>query len=115
MQDNQNNKDEKYGYQVLSQHFPNLINTLQDEDPLLAKSLQGSLIRPHRLNGKSKLTSFLLCFTLGIFGAHRFYVGKNTSAVWMLLSLGGLGIWTLWDCISILTGSFEDGRGQQLY
>ncbi|MHA1366603.1 MAG: TM2 domain-containing protein, partial [Candidatus Heimdallarchaeota archaeon] len=30
---------------------------------------------------RSRLTAFLLCFFLGDFGAHRFYVGRTKSAV----------------------------------
>lgn len=115
MQDQGGNQDDRYGYQVISQHYPNLISTLHEEDPLLAKSLQGSLIRPHKVTGKSRNTSLILCFLLGIFGAHRFYVGKKLSGTLMLISFGGVGLWTLIDMVMIFNGSFEDHRGNPLY
>ena len=56
----------------------------------------------------------LLCFFLGGFGAHRFYVGKVGTALLMILTFGGLGIWTLIDFIMILTGGFKDKEGRDL-
>jgi len=44
---------------------------------------------------KSRLAATLLAFFLGDFGAHRFYVGKNGTAVVMLL-LGLIGWATIW-------------------
>ena len=60
------------------------------------------------------LPALLLCFFLGVFGAHRFYVGKIGTGILQLLTLGGLGIWWLVDMILILTGSFRDGNGQKI-
>ncbi|MBP3846760.1 TM2 domain-containing protein, partial [bacterium] len=62
------------------------------------------------------LATFLFCFFLGIFGAHRFYTGKTGSAVAMLLItilLGWIGIgvaitgiWALVDLILIACAKF---------
>jgi TM2 domain-containing membrane protein YozV len=60
------------------------------------------------------LPALLLCFFLGVFGAHRFYVGKIGTGILELLTLGGLGIWWLVDMILILTGSFRDINGQKI-
>ncbi len=60
------------------------------------------------------LPAALLCFLLGVFGAHRFYVGKTGTAILMLFTIGGLGIWTLVDFILIVTGSFKDANGVRL-
>jgi TM2 domain-containing membrane protein YozV len=60
------------------------------------------------------LPAFLLCFFLGMFGAHRFFVGKIGTGVLQLLTLGGLGIWTLIDFIMIIVGSFTDKEGNKL-
>lgn len=63
---------------------------------------------------KRILPAFLLCFFLGIFGAHRFYVGKTKTAVIQLLTLGGLGIWSFIDLIMIIIGKFKDKDEQPL-
>ena len=63
---------------------------------------------------KRILPALLLCFFLGVFGAHRFYVGKIGTAILELLTIGGLGIWWLVDMILILTGSFRDSERQKI-
>ena len=50
---------------------------------------------------KSKNTAYLLWFFFGSVGAHRFYAGNTGYAIGMLLTLGGLGIWTLIDVFLI--------------
>lgn len=49
------------------------------------------------VRGKSKLIAFLLWFFLGALGAHRFYSKNTTRAIFMLITLGGLGVWALID------------------
>ena len=63
---------------------------------------------------KRILPAFLLCLILGVFGAHRFYVGKSKSGVLQLLTLGGVGIWWLADLILIVTGAFRDAEGNRI-
>lgn len=57
--------------------------------------------------GKSQLTAVLLAFFVGGLGIHRFYLGYTWQGVVQLLTLGGLGIWSLIDFIRILTGSLQ--------
>ncbi len=57
------------------------------------------------------LTTLLLAFFLGIFGAHRFYTKHYISGFLQLITIGGLGIWTLVDIIRLLTGDFKDANG----
>ena len=63
---------------------------------------------------KNRLLTALLAFCFGVFGAHRFYVGKTGSAVAQLLTLGGLGIWAFIDFLIILFGEFTDSRGDKI-
>jgi TM2 domain-containing membrane protein YozV len=74
--------------------------------------IQGALT----LGGSEKriLPAFILCFTLGIFGAHRFYAGKIGTGLLQLFTLGGFGIWTLIDMIRIVIGSFTDSDGEKI-
>ena len=64
--------------------------------------------------GKSWLTTLLLCLFLPGLGGHRFYTGHTGIGVVQLLTLGGCGIWAIIDLITILTGSFKDANGNLL-
>ena len=61
---------------------------------------------------RSRTVALLLCGMLGVFGAHRFYVGRTRSAVLQLVTIGGFGIWWLVDLIMVATGSFRDEEGR---
>lgn len=63
---------------------------------------------------KRLLPAFLLCLFLGSLGLHRFYAGKIGTGVLMLLTLGGLGIWTLIDLIMLVCGAFKDRNGNKI-
>jgi TM2 domain-containing membrane protein YozV len=63
---------------------------------------------------KRILPAFLLCFFFGIFGFHRFYVGKIGTGILQILTAGGLGIWTLIDFVMIIIGAFTDKAGNKI-
>lgn len=60
------------------------------------------------------LTTFLLCWVLGIFGVHRFYNKKIGTGILQLLTAGGLGIWMLIDLIDIAMHQFLDKDGKRV-
>ena len=64
------------------------------------------------VSSRSRLAALLLCFFLGVFGVHRFYVGKIGTGVAMIFTFGGLGIWVLIDFIMIIVGGFTDIDGK---
>jgi hypothetical protein len=63
---------------------------------------------------KSRAVALALCIPLGVFGAHRFYVGKIGTGLLMLCTLGGLGLWYLYDLITIASGEFRDSDGRRV-
>lgn len=66
------------------------------------------------MSEKKRLPVLLMCLFLGLFGVHRFYVGKKQSGFWMLLTSGGLGLWVLYDLILIISGDFTDSEGKKI-
>jgi hypothetical protein len=63
---------------------------------------------------KSRGIATALAALLGPFGAHRFYVGKTGSGALMAGTLGGLGIWWLYDLIVVAAGDFRDVSGRRV-
>jgi tRNA A-37 threonylcarbamoyl transferase component Bud32/TM2 domain-containing membrane protein YozV len=91
---------------------------------------------------KAMLPAFLMAFFFGVFGAHRFYVGKIRIASLQLGALGwcilliiacaigvtgrtatgillgfsvlGIIVWAAIDCILILCKAFTDGQGRRI-
>ena len=63
---------------------------------------------------KSRGVALALCVPLGVFGAHRFYVGKIGTGLLQLCTLGGLGLWYLYDLILIAAGEFRDEEGRKV-
>ncbi len=59
------------------------------------------------------LLSILPSFVL-VNGIHRFYLGKIGTGILMLLTLGGLGVWTLIDFIFAVSGNMKDKEGKPI-
>lgn len=64
----------------------------------------------------SRTIAAVLAFFLGGFGIHRFYVGKITSGVFMLIFFWTFipAIIAFIDFILILCGQFKDGQGRDI-
>lgn len=69
------------------------------------------LSSPAAAGGKSQVVALLLCIFVGIIGIHRFYLGYVWQGIVQILTLGGLGIWTLIDLIRIITGDLQPKGG----
>jgi TM2 domain-containing membrane protein YozV len=65
---------------------------------------------PGEASEKSRGVALALATLLGVFGGHRFYVGKTGTGVLMAATLGGAGIWWLYDMILVASGSFRDAN-----
>jgi hypothetical protein len=59
---------------------------------------------------RSRGVALGLCFFGGVFGLHRFYLEKPKTAIAMLLTFGGLGIWYLYDLVLIAAGEMRDAE-----
>ena len=66
---------------------------------------------PPRPQGRSFIVTLMLCWTLGVFGVHRFYTGSIAVGLFQLFTCGGCGIWALVDFVLILAGSYRDADG----
>ena len=62
-------------------------------------------------SGKNKWVAFILCFFLGTFGGHYFYVGRPGMGILYLFTFGIGGIGWLIDLLRIACGTFRDRDG----
>lgn len=63
---------------------------------------------------KSKGIALALCIFLGMFGAHRYYVGKIGTGVIWTFTAGVCGIGWIVDIFTIIGGGFFDANGYVL-
>ena len=77
-------------------------------------SQQEKLLKPNSQSQNQWIVVLLLAFFLGFIGAHRFYVGKNGTGILMILTVGGIGLWVLYDLIVIITGNFKTKEGNKV-
>ncbi|MEG0978120.1 MAG: NINE protein [Bacilli bacterium] len=63
------------------------------------------------MSKKSRLVDLLLCWFLGVFGAHKFYEGKIGMGILYIFTLGLFGIGCIVDFIKIAIGSSKDCDG----
>lgn len=71
------------------------------------------VLTPVAVSEKSQGIALLFWWFLGVFAAHRWYLGSPWYwNVLFIITLGGLGIWAIVDLIGILTGSYEPRNGK---
>ena len=63
---------------------------------------------------KNKITALILCVLFGLFGVHRFYVGKIGTGLLYLCTGGLFLIGYIVDIILIIKGKFTDKFGLEL-
>lgn len=63
---------------------------------------------------KSFVVTWILSLLLGTLGIDRFYLGKIGTGILKLITLGGLGLWSLIDLIIVITGNARDKLGRSL-
>lgn len=81
----------------------------------------GSDTTLNKLEGKNWVATMMLCWTLGAFGAHRFYTGKTGSAWVMAIMTLTLclapfsAVWAMFDGFMIALGYWKHDDGSELY
>ncbi len=63
---------------------------------------------------KNKTTALILSILLGEIGVDRFYLGYTGLGIIKLITVGGFGIWWIFDIIQIATGKMRDAQGKEL-
>jgi TM2 domain-containing membrane protein YozV len=72
------------------------------------------------ISDKNRMVALLLALLVGVFGVHRFYVGKTGTGLLMvlldltLIGFAVTGIWSIIDAVFIALGEFTDANGDKL-
>ncbi|MEZ5668392.1 MAG: adenylate/guanylate cyclase domain-containing protein [Alphaproteobacteria bacterium] len=70
---------------------------------------RGGALSPH-----PRLKVLAMGLILGLFGGHRFTVGRRATGALQLVTLGGLALWWLYDMVELVSGDFTDGEGRRV-
>lgn len=63
---------------------------------------------------KSRLIALILCFLVGVFGVHRFYIGRWFTGILYLFTAGLFAIGWLIDTILLLFGALTDKHNRRI-
>lgn len=99
-------------------------------DEFTNSGVAGEVVTQSTVSNKKKVVAAVLCFFLGSFGVHRFYLGQaGSGAVMLVLELIGwlttgifigfallvvTGIWSVIDFFRILFNGMTDAQGRKL-
>ncbi len=67
--------------------------------------------RAPEVSERSRSVALVLGVLGGWAGLHRFYTGRTESGIYMAITLGGLGVWWLYDLVVLVAGEFRDAEG----
>lgn len=67
-----------------------------------------------RASEQSRSVALVLAIFGGWVGLHRFYVGRWKTGIAMAATMGGFGIWWIYDLILIGAGEFRDENALRL-
>ncbi len=62
------------------------------------------------ISERSRTVALILATVGGVFGFHRFYAGRVQTGIAMAVTFGGLGMWWLYDMVTIIAGEFRDAE-----
>src|SRR2546428_3720148 len=63
---------------------------------------------------RSRAVALILQILGGPLGLHRFYVGRWQTGILMAITLGGMGLWWVYDLVILLAGEFRDADDRPL-
>lgn len=67
-----------------------------------------------KISSKSKVIYLILLITLGLFGAHRFYLGKCGSGILYLFTAGLFSFGWLYDILKVIFSRVYDSDGAEV-
>ena len=73
-----------------------------------------SEVAKHDPSESNKTILPIVLFLILLPTVHRFYVGKIGTGLLFFFTVGGLGIWWIYDVIIAITGNFTDKQGRKI-
>ncbi len=89
-----------------------IINNYYGTNEPPAENMSSQYYPPYAVvSGKNRTVSLVLCFLLGFWGVHYFYVGRIGMGILYIFTCGLFGIGWIVDIIRIIAGAFSDVDG----
>jgi TM2 domain-containing membrane protein YozV len=64
------------------------------------------------VSDKKRGIAIALNMFFGWMGGHRFYTGQIGTAIAMMFTMGGFGMWWFYDLVMLAIGNYKDKAGQ---